>query len=107
MPRRAEIQVRTPDADPVHDSVLVSQLVNRLMLNGKKSPNSHYLAIPWPTSIIGTHKYGNELDDWAMPVTPADVVNPTFGATIYATKIDGGGVADIDAVQIYVNYCPP
>ena len=37
MPRRAEIQVRTPDADPVYDSVLVSQLVNRLMLNGKKS----------------------------------------------------------------------
>jgi small subunit ribosomal protein S7 len=37
VPRRAEIQVRQPDADPVHDSVLVSQLVNRLMLNGKKS----------------------------------------------------------------------
>ena len=37
MPRRAEVQVRQPDADPVHDSVLVSQLVNRLMLNGKKS----------------------------------------------------------------------
>ena len=37
MPRRAEVQVRTPDADPVHGSVLVSQLVNRLMLNGKKS----------------------------------------------------------------------
>ena len=37
MPRRAEIQVRQPDADPVHDSVLVTQLVNRLMLSGKKS----------------------------------------------------------------------
>jgi small subunit ribosomal protein S7 len=37
VPRRAEVQVRTPDADPVHGSVLVSQLVNRLMLNGKKS----------------------------------------------------------------------
>jgi small subunit ribosomal protein S7 len=37
LPRRAEIQVRQPDADPVHGSVLVSQLVNRLMLNGKKS----------------------------------------------------------------------
>jgi hypothetical protein len=78
-----------------------------LTLNGSKSPNSHYLDIAWPTSIIGTHKYGNELDDWAMPVTPSDVANPTFGATIYAKKVDGGGVADIDAVQIYVNYCPP
>ncbi len=37
MPRRAEIQPRTPDADAVHNSVLVSQLVNRLMLDGKKS----------------------------------------------------------------------
>ena len=37
MPRRAEIQPRTPDADAVHGSVLVSQLVNRLMLDGKKS----------------------------------------------------------------------
>jgi small subunit ribosomal protein S7 len=37
VPRRAEIQVRQPDADPVHDSVLVTQLVNRLMLSGKKS----------------------------------------------------------------------
>ena len=37
MPRRAEIQPRTPDPDAVHGSVLVSQLVNRLMLDGKKS----------------------------------------------------------------------
>ena len=37
MPRRAEIQLRQPDPDAVHGSVLVSQLVNRLMLDGKKS----------------------------------------------------------------------
>jgi small subunit ribosomal protein S7 len=37
VPRRAEIQLRQPDPDPVYSSVLVSQLVNRLMLNGKKS----------------------------------------------------------------------
>jgi small subunit ribosomal protein S7 len=37
MPRRAEIQPRTPEADPVHGSVLVTQLVNRLMVDGKKS----------------------------------------------------------------------
>jgi small subunit ribosomal protein S7 len=41
MPRRAEIQVRQPEADPVHGSVLVSQLVNRLMQNGKKSVAEH------------------------------------------------------------------
>ncbi|HSI98054.1 MAG TPA: 30S ribosomal protein S7 [Gaiellaceae bacterium] len=37
MPRRAEIQPRELEADAVHGSVLVAQLVNRLMLNGKKS----------------------------------------------------------------------
>jgi small subunit ribosomal protein S7 len=37
MPRRAEVQPRQPEPDAVHKSVLVSQLVNRMMLNGKKS----------------------------------------------------------------------
>jgi small subunit ribosomal protein S7 len=37
MPRRAEVPIRQPEADAVHGSVLVSQLVNRLMLDGKKS----------------------------------------------------------------------
>jgi small subunit ribosomal protein S7 len=37
MPRRAEIHIRPLVADPVYDSALVSQLVNRVMLHGKKS----------------------------------------------------------------------
>jgi small subunit ribosomal protein S7 len=37
MPRRAEIQPRELTPDPVYGSVLVTQLVNRLMLDGKKS----------------------------------------------------------------------
>ena len=37
MPRRAEIQPRTVDPDSVYGSVLVTQLVNRLMSGGKKS----------------------------------------------------------------------
>ena len=37
MPRRAEIQPRTVEPDPVYGSVLVTQLVNRLMSDGKKS----------------------------------------------------------------------
>ncbi|GIU95626.1 MAG: 30S ribosomal protein S7 [Gaiellaceae bacterium] len=37
MPRRAEIQPRELEPDPVYGSVLVTQLVNRLMLDGKKS----------------------------------------------------------------------
>ena len=37
MPRRAEITPRTIDPDPVYNSTLVTQLVNRLMHGGKKS----------------------------------------------------------------------
>jgi small subunit ribosomal protein S7 len=37
MPRRAAIQPRRLEPDAVYGSVLVSQLVNRLMLDGKKS----------------------------------------------------------------------
>ena len=37
MPRRAEVQVRVPDPDPVYSSRLVSQVVNRVMMDGKKS----------------------------------------------------------------------
>ena len=37
MPRRAEIQVRTLDPDPVYNSRLVTQLINRVMTAGKRS----------------------------------------------------------------------
>ncbi len=37
MPRRAGAQVRTLEPDPVYSSRLVTQVVNRVMVNGKKS----------------------------------------------------------------------
>jgi small subunit ribosomal protein S7 len=37
MPRRAEVTVREPQADPVYSSKLVSQIINKVMLDGKKS----------------------------------------------------------------------
>jgi small subunit ribosomal protein S7 len=37
MPRRAEISVRTPEPDPVYNSVLVQQVINKVMARGKKS----------------------------------------------------------------------
>jgi small subunit ribosomal protein S7 len=37
MPRRAEVQIRVLDPDPVYASQLVAQLVNRVMRDGKKS----------------------------------------------------------------------
>jgi small subunit ribosomal protein S7 len=37
MPRRAEIQVRPIEPDPVYNSQLVTQVINKVMSNGKKS----------------------------------------------------------------------
>ncbi len=37
MPRRAEAQIREPDPDPVHNSKLVTQVINRVMTRGKKA----------------------------------------------------------------------
>ncbi|HEY7421846.1 MAG TPA: 30S ribosomal protein S7, partial [Gaiellaceae bacterium] len=37
MPRRAEVQVRSVEADAVYGSQLVTQVINKVMLDGKKS----------------------------------------------------------------------
>jgi small subunit ribosomal protein S7 len=37
MPRRAEVQARVADADSVYGSQLVTQVINKVMLDGKKS----------------------------------------------------------------------
>ena len=37
MPRRAEIQLREPTPDSIYGSTLVTQVVNKVMLHGKKS----------------------------------------------------------------------
>jgi small subunit ribosomal protein S7 len=37
MPRRAEVQVRPVEPDPVYSSPLVTQVINKVMTQGKKS----------------------------------------------------------------------
>jgi len=37
MPRRAEVQVRPVEPDPVYNSQLVTQVINKVMSHGKKS----------------------------------------------------------------------
>ena len=41
MPRRAEIQVRPLEPDPVYSSPLVTQVINKVMTRGKKSTAEH------------------------------------------------------------------
>jgi small subunit ribosomal protein S7 len=37
MPRRAEVEARTAEPDPVYHSQLVTQVINKVMMRGKKS----------------------------------------------------------------------
>jgi small subunit ribosomal protein S7 len=37
MPRRADVQARVPEADGMYSSQLVTQVINKVMLDGKKS----------------------------------------------------------------------
>ena len=37
MPRRAEVQARAIEADPVYENSLVTQVINKVMADGKKS----------------------------------------------------------------------
>jgi small subunit ribosomal protein S7 len=41
VPRRAEITPRTLDPDPVYDSTLVTQVIDKVMTRGKKSTAEH------------------------------------------------------------------
>jgi small subunit ribosomal protein S7 len=41
VPRRAEITPRMPERDPVYGSQLVSQVINKVMVDGKKSLAEH------------------------------------------------------------------
>ena len=90
MPRRAEVQVRTPDADPVHGSVLVSQLVNRLMLNGKKSVAEH---IVYDALAIAAERAGKPelevLEQAVKSVTPVlEVRSRRVGGANYQVPVE-------------------
>jgi small subunit ribosomal protein S7 len=41
VPRRAEVQVRPIEPDPVYENPLVTQVINKVMLDGKKSLAEH------------------------------------------------------------------
>jgi small subunit ribosomal protein S7 len=90
MPRRAEIQPRQPDADAVHGSVLVSQFVNRLMLDGKKSVAE---AIVYDALTIAAEKSGRSevevLEQAVKSVTPVlEVRSRRVGGANYQVPVE-------------------
>ncbi len=90
MPRRAEIQPRQLEADAVHGSVLVSQLVNRLMLNGKKSVAEQ---IVYDALAIASEKTGKPelevLEQAVKSVTPVlEVRSRRVGGANYQVPVE-------------------
>ena len=90
MPRRAEIQPRQPEPDAVHDSILVSQLVNRLMLDGKKSVAEK---IVYDALAIASEKTGKPqlevLEQAVKSVTPVlEVRSRRVGGANYQVPVE-------------------
>ena len=90
MPRRAEIQPRRLEPDAVHGSVLVSQLVNRLMLEGKKSVAEQ---IVYDALAIASEKTGKAqlelLEQAVKSVTPVlEVRSRRVGGANYQVPVE-------------------
>jgi small subunit ribosomal protein S7 len=90
MPRRAAIQPRQLEPDAVHGSVLVTQLVNRLMLNGKKSLSEQ---IVYDALAIASEKTGKPelevLEGAVKSVTPVlEVRSRRVGGANYQVPVE-------------------
>ena len=90
MPRRAEIQPRTIEADALHGSVLVAQLINRLMLDGTKSIAKQ---IVYDALAIASEKTGKAqlelLEGAVKSVTPVlEVRSRRVGGANYQVPIE-------------------
>jgi small subunit ribosomal protein S7 len=90
MPRRAEIQPRELEADPVHGSLLVTQLVNRVMLDGKKSVAE---AIVYDALAVAAERSGKSatevLEAAVKSVTPVlEVRSRRVGGANYQVPVE-------------------
>jgi small subunit ribosomal protein S7 len=90
MPRRAEITPRPVIADPVYDSTLVTQLMNRVMRDGKKSTAE---AIVYTALDKVGEKTGRPpvevLEQAVKPVTPVlEVKSRRVGGANYQVPVE-------------------
>jgi hypothetical protein len=96
-----ELKRRAPDGG------IEDQQVN-VEIEGKPT-RFKFLKGPWPTSIVGTHAYGQAVDTWGVDLFPADVNKPSFAAKVSIKRADGvtGPVtAIIDSLKVAVHFCP-
>ncbi len=90
MPRRAEIQVRELDPDPVYSSKLVTQVVNKVMARGKKSTAESIVYSALETIGEKTGRPPAEVLDQAVKtVTPVlEVRSRRVGGANYQVPIE-------------------
>ena len=90
MPRRAAASIRPVDPDPVHRSKLVQQIINKVMLDGKKSTAER---IVYDALAIIAEKTGKDplevLDASIKSLTPALEVRPRrVGGATYQVPVE-------------------
>ena len=90
MPRRAEIQPRPLGADPIYGSKLVSQVVNKVMLDGKKSVAEQIVYEALSTVEAKTGKSALEVLEQAVKtVTPVlEVKGRRVGGANYQVPVE-------------------
>lgn len=97
-----ELKRRAPGGAVVDDKV-------DILIEGKPS-KWKYIATGWPTSIVGTHHYGQAIDTWGTDLYPADVNKPTFAARLTIKRAADAGAgpitAVVDSLKVAVHYCP-
>jgi small subunit ribosomal protein S7 len=90
MPRRAAAQIRPVEPDPVHRSRLVQQVINKVMLDGKKSTAERIvydaLAIIGRAHRQGARRGARELDQDLTPVL--EVRSRRVGGATYQVPVE-------------------
>lgn len=68
-----------------------------------------YVDGPWPTSIVGTHPYGQAVDTWGVDLYPRHVNAKTFAAKVSVKRtpnLPGRVTGIVDALRVAIWYCP-
>src|SRR5436305_11615148 len=91
MPRRAAAQIRPVEPDPVHRSRLVQQVINKVMLDGKKSKAE---AIVYDALAILGERTGKDpieqLEVSVKALTPQlEVRSRRVGGATYQVPVEG------------------
>jgi small subunit ribosomal protein S7 len=91
MPRRAAAQVRPLDPDPIHRSKLVQQVINKVMLDGKKSTAERivYDALALLSERTGKEDSIEQLEASIKSLTPAlEVRSRRVGGATYQVPVE-------------------